>query len=309
MRALITGVSGFIGRHVARQLLDEGAEVAATVWGEALEMPGVELHEADIRDREAVESVVQAVRPEVVIHLAGLSHVGDSWSRPGDYFQVNVLGTENIVRAASALGGGVRVLIASSGEVYGLVPEEEQPIPEDRTPAPASPYALTKAAAERLALALPGSAAVIVRSFNVIGPGQEVRFALPSFAAQLAAIHRGEREPVIQVGNLSARRDFLHVAAAARAYVLLARVGKPGRTYNLASGRAVSIADALDALVRASGVEARIEQDPARMRAVDQPLLAGDAARLRELGWSPEPDFERAIEDLWRSTLAAGSPS
>lgn len=309
MRVLVTGVSGFIGRHVARQLLDEGSEVAATVWGETLEMPGVELHEADIRDREAVEGVVEAVRPDVVIHLAGLSHVGDSWSRPGDYFRVNVLGTENIVRAAAGAGGGARVLIASSGEVYGLVPEEEQPIPEHRLPAPASPYALTKAAAERLALALPGSSAVIVRSFNVIGPGQEVRFALPSFAAQLAAIHRGEQEPVIHVGNLSARRDFLHVAAAARAYTLLARAGEPGAVYNLASGQAVSIADALDALVRVSGVEAVIEQDPARMRSVDQPLLAGDAARLRALGWSPEPDFDQAIEDLWHETVGAGSPS
>jgi len=307
MRVLVTGVSGFIGRHVARQLLDEGSEVSATVWGEALEIPGVHLHEADIRDREAVEAVVEAVRPEVVIHLAGLSHVGDSWSRPGDYFQVNVLGTENIVRAASAPGRAARVLVASSGEVYGLVPEDEQPIPEDRLPAPASPYALTKASAERLALALPGSTAVIVRSFNIIGPGQETRFALPSFAGQLAAIHRGEREPVIHVGNLSARRDFLHVMAAARAYTLLAREGEPGTVYNLASGRAVSIADALDALVRASGVEATIEQDPARMRAVDQPLLAGDAARLRALGWCPDPGFERAIEDLWREALEAGS--
>lgn len=307
MRVLVTGVSGFVGRHVARQLLDEGSEVSATVWGETLEVPGVELHEADVRDRAAVEAVVEAVRPEVIIHLAGLSHVGDSWSRPGDYFQVNVLGTENVVRAASVPGRGARVLIASSGEVYGLVPEEEQPIPESRMPAPASPYALTKAAAERVALALPGSAAVIVRSFNIIGPGQEARFALPSFAGQLAAIHRGEQAPVIHVGNLSARRDFLHVAAAARAYTLLAREGEPGAVYNLASGRAVSIAEALDALVRVSGVDATIEQDPARMRAVDQPLLAGDATRLRALGWCAEPGFDRAIEDLWREAVAAGS--
>jgi len=301
MRVLITGVGGFVGRHVARRLLDEGAWVAATVWGEALDLQGIELHEADIQDRAAVERVVAAARPEVIIHLAGLSHVGESWARPGEYFRVNVLGTENVVRAAA----GARVIVASSGEVYGAVRETEQPISEDRVPAPNSPYALTKAAAERIALSLPSARAIVVRSFNLIGPGQARQFALPSFAAQLAAIRRGEHEPVLHVGNLAARRDFVHVEAAARAYALLARSGEPGRVYNLSSGRAVSIADALDALVKASGVCARIEQDPDRMRPVDVPLLAGAADGLTALGWRAEPGFEDAIEGLWREALDA----
>jgi len=305
MRVLITGVSGFVGRHVARRLLEEGEQVAATVWGEALSLPGVALHEADIQDPAAVDRVLQAAAPDVVIHLAGLSHVGESWARPGEYFRVNVLGTENVVRAAA----GAKVLVASSGEVYGAVPEAEQPIREDRLPAPTSPYALTKAAAERVALAVPGAQAIVVRSFNLIGPGQARQFALPSFAAQLAAIRRGEQEPVLHVGNLAARRDFVHVEAAARAYLLLARSGVPGRVYNLASGRAVSIADALDALVHASGVSARIEQDPARMRPVDVPLLAGDAAGLAALGWCAEPGFEAAVCSLWHEALAGTGAS
>jgi GDP-4-dehydro-6-deoxy-D-mannose reductase len=300
MKVLVTGVSGFVGQHLARRLHARGDEVVGSYWPEPVEVPGVELHPADVCDRGAVERIVRRVRPEAVVHLAGLSHVGESWDRPGCYFRVNVEGTENVVRAA----GAVRVLIASSAEVYGAVPEAEQPIREDRQLDPSSPYGLTKAAAERVAFALAGSSAIAVRSFNLIGPGQAPRFALPSFAAQLAAIARGDAEPVLRVGNLSARRDFVHVEAAARAYELLLRDGEGGSVYNLASGRAWSVEEALDALVRVSGVEARVEVDPDLFRPVDQPLLAGDSSRLAALGWAPEPSVERAIEELWRE--AAG---
>ncbi len=301
MRVLITGVSGFVGRHVARRLLAEGARVSATFWEDGPALAGVELFEADILDGEALARAVAAARPEAVIHLAGLSHVGDSWTRMDDYFRVNVLGTENLLRAAR----GARVVLASSAEVYGAVPDADQPIGEERPVAPGSPYALTKAAAERLAVALGDGDAVIVRSFNLVGAGQALRFALPSFAAQLAAIRDGRSEPVIRVGNLSARRDFVHVEAAAEAYALLAGRGEGGTVYNLASGRAVSIAEALERLIQVSGVAASIQSDPARMRPVDQPLLVGDPGRLEALGWSAEPGFDRAIEDLWREAATA----
>lgn len=300
MKVLVTGVGGFVGQHLARRLHARGDEVVGTYWPEAIEVPGVELHAADVRDREAVARIVRRVRPDAVVHLAGLSHVGESWKQPGCYFRVNVEGTENVVRAAR----GARVLVASSAEVYGSVPDDEQPIREDRPLDPASPYGLTKAAAERLAFSLAGASAVVVRSFNLIGPGQAIRFALPSFAAQLAAIARGRAEPVIRVGNLSARRDFVHVEAAARAYELLLREGEAGAAYNLASGATWSVGEALEELVRVSGVEARLEVDPERFRPVDQPLLAGDPSRLAALGWTPEPGVERAIEELWQE--AAG---
>lgn len=301
MRVLVTGAGGFVGRHLVRRLVAEGHRVAGSVWGETLDLPEVEVRELDVRDREAVERVVGRVRPEVVVHLAGLSHVGQSWERPGCYFQANVVGTEHLLAAA----GDARLVLASSADVYGAVPEAEQPIGEDRPLEPATPYGLTKAAAERLAFALAGERAVVVRSFNLIGPGQAPTFALPSFAAQLAAIHRGEAEPVLRVGNLSARRDFVHVEAAARAYALLAREGEGGTAYNLSSGRGTAIRDALDALLRVSGVEARIETDPERFRPVDLPLLAGDPARLRSLGWEPEPGIEEAVRELWQEAAEA----
>ncbi len=301
MRVLITGASGFVGRHVIRRLLAEGEEVSATHWEDAPAISGVELHEVDVLDGEALARVVERARPQGVIHLAGLSHVGESWTRMDDYFRVNVLGTENVLRAAR----GARVVLASSAEVYGAVPEAEQPIGEDRPLAPGSPYALSKAAAERLAVALGDGDALIVRSFNLVGAGQALRFALPSFASQLAAIRDGRAEPVIRVGNLSARRDFVHVEAAAEAYALLLRRGEGGTVYNLASGRALSMAEALERLLSISGVEACIQPDPERMRPVDQPLLVGDPARLEALGWRPEPGFDRAIEDLWEESGAA----
>lgn len=309
MRVLITGACGFVGRHLARRLHAAGDEVVGTWWPKPPADPeghdGVELIEADVEDAARVREIVARVRPEAIVHLAALSHVGESWQRPGSYYRVNVAGTENVVRAARS----ARVLVASSAEVYGAVPEDEQPIAEDRPLDPGTPYGLTKAAAERLAFAVAygtsGIAAdvVVVRSFNLIGPGQAPRFALPSFASQLAAIRSGTTEPVLRVGNLSARRDFVHVTAAARAYELLLRRGEAGTAYNLASGEAQSIQRALDALIRISGVDARVETDPERFRHIDQPLLCGDPSRLQALGWQPEPGMERAIEEIWEEAL------
>jgi GDP-4-dehydro-6-deoxy-D-mannose reductase len=301
MHLLLTGIGGFVGSRLARLLLAQGERVSGTFFEEEPRAPGVTLYEANLLDAAAMAAAVRAAAPDAVVHLAGLSHVGESWNRMAEYFRVNVLGTENLLAAAA---GGRRVVVASSAEVYGVVPESEQPIGEQRQLDPRTPYALTKAAAERLAL---GRGAVVARSFNLVGPGQSARFALPAFAAQLAAIARGEREAVLRVGNLSARRDFVHVDDGVEAYRLLAERGLPGEIYNLASGRAFSLAEALDRLMAISGVRARIEIDPARMRAVDLPLLSGDAGRLRALGWEARRGLDDALADLW--TEASGTPA
>jgi GDP-4-dehydro-6-deoxy-D-mannose reductase len=295
----ITGITGFVGARLARDQLARGEPVSG-IHLSGQELPPVgEAWEVDVRDRPALAAALDRARPDAVVHLGGLSHVGDSWSRMGEYFQVNVVGTENLLAEASARR--LRVVLASSAEVYGSVPEEEQPIAEQREPAPASPYALTKAAAERLALA---HGAIVVRSFNLVGAGQLPRFALPSFARQLAAIARGEAEPVLRVGNLSARRDFVHVADGAEGYRQVAEHGVAGAVYNLASGRAVSIAEALERLMAVAGVEARVEIDRERMRPVDVPLLAGDPRRLEALGWRRRHDLDDALADLWREATA-----
>lgn len=292
MHLLITGIGGFVGPRLARHLLERGDRVTGTYVGAPPELAGVDLHEVDLLDAPRLAQVVGAAAPDAVVGLAGLSHVGESWKRMGDYFHVNVVGTENLLRAAA----GVPVVVASSAEVYGAVPEDEQPIAESRPVDPRTPYALTKAAAERIAFE---RGAVVARSFNLIGPGQAPNFALPAFALQLAAIARGEQEPVLKVGNLSAKRDFVHVDDGAEAYRVLAEKGRPGEVYNLACGQAWSIGDALDLLMKTSGVEARVEQDPERMRPVDLPLLVGDSKRLRDLGWEPHRNLEQALADLW----------
>lgn len=294
MKLLVTGVSGFIGSRLAAFLRGRGDEVVGTYCGDRPQLPGVEVYAVDLLDGAALRRLVHEADPAAIVHLAGLSHVGASWGDPAAYFQVNVLGTEEVLEAAA----GRRVVVASSAEVYGTVPAEEQPIGEDRRLAPVSPYGLTKAAAERLAVT---RGAVVARIFNLIGPGQAATFALPAFARQLLAIRRGEREAVLTVGNLSPRRDFVHVEDGARAFALLAEKGEPGRAYNIASGQALAIEEALQLLSAIAGVEARVEVDPDRLRKVDVPLLAGDPSRLEGLGWRRRRSVREALKELWAS--------
>ncbi|GMU64317.1 MAG: epimerase [Acidobacteriota bacterium] len=299
MHVLVTGASGFLGRHLVTRLAAGGVRTTALCLERGPLPAAIEFVHADVRDRGAVAAAVAATNPDAIVHLAALSHVGDSWKRMPDYFDVNVLGTEHVAAAAT----GRRLVFASTAEVYGLVPDDEQPIAESRRPAPRSPYALTKAAAERTALA---AGAAVVRLFNLAGSGQLSTFALPSFAAQLAAIERGEGEPVLRVGNLAARRDFVHVDDAVDGLTSLVTDRDAGGIFNLASGRSISIADALDALRRVAGVEARVEVDPERFRPVDVPRLEGDSSRLRGLGWAPRRSLDQALADLWTEARAGG---
>ena len=302
MRALVTGVSGFIGGHLARELEAHGWEVWGTTQAGQCSVDGVHCLELDLLDESSVRAAIDESAPDAIVHLAGLSHVGRSWGAPAEYFGVNVAGGDAVARAA----GGRRLLVASSAEVYGAVPEEEQPIREERALAPQSPYALTKAALE---LVSRQAGATVVRAFNVVGPGQAEHFALPSFARQLAAIRAGRQPPVLAVGNLAARRDFLPVADAARAYRTILEHGKPGAVYNLGSGSAMSVEEALHRLIVRSGVRARTEEDPERFRPVDVPLLRADVSKLRALGWEPESTLDDALTALWRSVADEGPPA
>ncbi len=297
MRVLVTGIGGFLGHHLAARLIASGHEVIGTTWESAVELRGVELHEVDLLDAAGLLSLVRRAAPDAVVHLAGLSHVGESWNRPADYFRVNVLGTENVLDAAACLTR-CRVLLASSAEVYGLVPEERQPIAESEPVGPRTPYALTKAAAERLTVRAGG---VVARCFNLVGPGQSDRFALPAFAGQLAAIEKGERDAVLKVGSLTARRDFVHVEDGVAALALLAERGAPGEIYNVSSGKAFSIKEALDRLIAISGLKVEIREDPERLRPVDMPLLEGYAGKLHALGWTPRKDLNAALGELWEA--------
>jgi GDP-4-dehydro-6-deoxy-D-mannose reductase len=302
MRVFVTGATGFVGRRLVVELLARGHQVAGTGHEHAAAPPGVEIHTLDLGERDALGRAITGFGAERVIHLAGLAHVGSSWTQLPEYFRVNVAGTDAVLAAA----GKVPVLFASSAEVYGVVAEAEQPIAEDRPLAPASPYALTKAAAELLVLRAGG---IVVRPFNMIGPGQAASFALAAFARQLAAISVGRQEPVLAVGNLEARRDFVHVDDGAAAFALLAERGERGAAYNVASGEARSIREALDELLEVSGLVVTVETDERFLRPADIALLRGSAEPLRRLGWRPERGRRQAITELWQTSLAHATAS
>jgi GDP-4-dehydro-6-deoxy-D-mannose reductase len=300
MRVLVTGAAGFVGSWLVRDLVGDGHSVhAAGQPGHAFpaDRGGAEWVEMDVTSADSVADAVERAAPDAVFHLAGQASVGDSFHDPLGTWDVNATGT---LRIAQALPKGARLLLVASAEAYGAVPEAEQPIGEDRPLRPCNPYAASKAAAEMAALQAGesgGIEVVIARSFNHTGPGQDVRFALASFA-QLARIRAGGAEPVLHVGNLSARRDLLDVRDVVRAYVTLMQSGAPGRVYNVCSGVARSMQAAVDELVEISGTRARLEVDPERVRPVDVPLLLGDNARLRGLGWAPAIPFRQTLSDL-----------
>ena len=300
MRVLVTGAAGFVGSWLVRDLLAGGHSVfAASQDGRPAphSAPGAQWVPLEVTSEASVAAAMDAVHPQAVFHLAGQASVGQSFNDPLGTWDVNATGT---LRVACAVPRGARLLLVSSAEAYGVIPEHQQPISEDRPLRPTNPYASSKAAAEMAALQAGSSGAevVVARSFNHTGPGQDLRFALPSFARQLAAIRAGEAEPLLRVGNLSARRDMLDVRDVVRAYIRLVEAGEPGGVYNVCSGQAHSMAEAVDELVDLSGTRARVEVDPARVRPVDVPLLLGDNARLRALGWTQSIPFRQTLSDL-----------
>jgi GDP-4-dehydro-6-deoxy-D-mannose reductase len=310
VKTLITGGGGFVGRHLTALLESSGHEV------QALDVRNphgaANHHECDVRDFERVVTLVRSIAPEWVIHLAAWSSVGLSFRNPTGAFAINAQGTVNLLEAVRGLGLKSRVLIVSSGEVYGAA-EGDGPVAEDTPIAPISPYALGKACGELGALYYADQGAVdliIARAFNHIGPGQTEVFALPGFAKQVAEVEAGMRDPVLGVGNLDVVRDFTDVRDVVRAYALLLEQGAPGSIYNVCSGQGRRLRDLAERLVAISTAGVRIEVEKDRWREAEIPYLVGDNGRItRELGWRPEVPIERTIEDTlryWRERVAAG---
>jgi GDP-4-dehydro-6-deoxy-D-mannose reductase len=313
MRALITGVTGFVGSHLAEYLLSEGVDVVGTArWRSQLDniidiQDRLQLVECDLRDYASTKRVVAEVKPDQIYHLAAQSFVGTSWQAPGETLTTNILGQLHLQEAMRDLKMNVPMQIAGSSEEYGLVTPEETPITEDNPLRPLSPYAVSKVGQDMLAYQYHqsyGLHLIRTRAFNHTGPRRGKVFATSNFASQIVEMERGRAEPVLRVGNLEAQRDFADVRDIVRGYRLAVEKGRPGDVYNLCSGVAHAIQEVVDILLGMSAVSVRVEQDPARMRPSDVPILLGDCTKFRELtGWATTIPFEQSLRDLlewWR---------
>ena len=297
MRALVTGAAGFVGRHLVAHLEAMGDTVV-----------GVDRADGpDLLDGQALARFVADVAPDALYHLAGWSDVGGSWREPVATFETNANGTLNLLLACRDTA--VRVLSISSADVYGRVTLGELPIAEDAPLRPVTPYAVSKVASDFLGMQAHlgyGLDVVRVRAFNHLGPGQTNRFVAPAIAERIA-LNEFDGTEVVPVGNLSPRRDFTDVRDVVRAYRLLVTHGEAGEAYNVCSGVDLAISELADLLIGLARRPMRLEEDPARQRPVEIPVLRGDPTKLHKAtGWEPEIPISESLADLlaeWRTRV------
>jgi GDP-4-dehydro-6-deoxy-D-mannose reductase len=319
MRVLITGITGFVGSHLAEYALAQGARVfGSSRWRSKTEniehiRDRIALVECDLRDLSSVHHLLEIAAPDRVFHLAAQSFVQASWRAPAETLTTNTISQVNLLEAIQARGGKPpRFLVVGSSEEYGLVQEDELPIRETNPLRPLSPYAVSKVTQDLMGYQYfksYGLPIVRSRAFNHEGPRRGDVFVTSNFARQIAEIEAGRRKPEIFAGNLKARRDYTDVRDIVRGYWLLLEAGVPGDVYNLASGRAWMIQEILDHLLGLSHLEhVEIREDPERLRPSDVPVLVGETSKIRQgVGWEPRIPFEQTLRDLlqyWRERVA-----
>jgi GDP-4-dehydro-6-deoxy-D-mannose reductase len=316
IKALITGIDGFVGRHLAGTLLDQSSiHLSGTVFPQKSAIQAsdcvfdekIDLFPVDLKEPSSITHIIKELQPDWVFHLAAQSSVKDSIDNPLETFQTNVMGTAHLLEAVRQQAPKARVLLVGSAEVYGVVDEKNLPVTEAHPLNPANPYAASKAAADLIgyqAFKTDGTSVIRMRSFNHIGPGQNAKFVASGFAKQIAAIEAGQQEPVIRVGNLETRRDFTDVRDITAAYHLAIQRGLPGAAYNLCSGQVYSIREILDHLLSISTISIDIESDPDRLRPSDVPVLSGDNTLFcSTTGWAPKRSIQQTLRDIlneWR---------
>ena len=300
---LVTGHGGFVGR-TARAILRPDA---ASDW-QCATFPD----HFDIRSAEVADHVCR-IKPDAVLHLAGLTGVAESFREPEACFDVNFRGTWNLLKALRSSGFDGRLLFVSSGDCYGHVLPAELPVNEDHPLRPRNPYAVSKVAAESLCYQWSQTErfdVILARSFNHIGPGQDTRFAVASFAQQVAQIRAGKSEPRIRTGDLDVTRDLTDVRDVVRAYLALLERGRSGEAYNVGSGRETRLADVLDALIAIGGVAVETTTDPSRLRSNEQRRAAVDVRKIgAATGWSASIPLSTTLRDMledWKERISSG---
>jgi GDP-4-dehydro-6-deoxy-D-mannose reductase len=319
MRLLITGITGFVGSHMAEYALAQGAEIFGSArWRSRTEnidhlRERISLIECDLRDVASVRRLIEAAAPTHVIHLAAQSFVGTSWHMPGETLTTNINAQLNLLEVMRSLKLSPRFLAIGTSEEYGLVYPDELPIRETNPLRPLSPYAVSKVAQDMMGYQYfksYGMPIIRTRAFNHEGPRRGEVFVTSNFAKQVAEIEAGLRAPIIFVGDLKPTRDYSDVRDIVRGYWALLDRGEPGEVYNLCSGRPWAIQQVLDFLLAESRNKSiSVEIDPARLRPSDVMVLDGDPSKIRNAtGWAVEIPFEQTLRDsltYWRQRIAS----
>ena len=305
MKVLVTGASGFVGRHLlpALQRAYPHAELIGTSGPSDPPRTSVDGYVAlplDLSSQQSINDVVDTASPTHVVHLAG--YASGAGTDAAGIAKINASGTETLLCALAGLAHPVTAVLASSGYVYGTTPDAPG-ADEDFPCNPSGAYAISKASMEDAAreIASEKLRIVVSRSFNHTGPLQTTQFVVPAFAQQLAQIEHGDLPPVVKVGNLDALRDFLPVADVVDAYCKMLMLDAPYTVLNVSSGVGVSVRDLLDGLIDIARVPVTVELDPTRLRASDVPCSVGNPAKAKQLlGWEPSGD----IATMLSTTLA-----
>ncbi|EKQ50540.1 MULTISPECIES: GDP-mannose 4,6-dehydratase [unclassified Clostridium] len=307
MKALITGVNGFVGNYLSKYLMEQGYTVYGTVIDDNITMENVIISKMNLLNKEEVIETIKSINPDQIYHLAGQSAVGFSWKEPTLTMDVNINGTINLLDAVRENNINTKVLIIGSSDEYGIIKPEECPISEKHPLNPTSPYAISKMAQEQIAKLYINSYKmnlIMVRAFNHIGPKQSKNFVVSDFASKVAEIEKGA-ESVIRVGNLEAYRDFTDVRDIVRGYFMLMNNGEIGELYNIGSGNAYKIQDILDILLSLSTADIKVEIDPDKLRPSDVPIIQCDNSKIKShINWFPQYDIKNTLKDTldyWRN--------
>lgn len=316
-RALVTGAAGFVGRWLCAALAREGWSVTASAhsqsdiasahtegpWGS---LAGVQWATGDVRESEHWQRLFRDTRPDAVVHLAAVSHVQHATSNPALAWDINLLAPVRLLHEAqSARSRGEidpTILLVGSAEQYGRQPADRFPLDENTPQEPLTVYGATKAAQELAgmqAFRASGLRVIAARPFPHSGAGQEPRFVIPAMVARAEGLRTSGTGAPMSTGNLTPIRDFLHVSDVVAAYIAMLQTGRPGTAYNVASGVGLSVREVIERVLARVGVNAELQEDPALVRAVDVPVLVGDATRLAtDTGWKPARGFDDIIDDL-----------
>lgn len=320
VRVLVTGIAGFAGSHLANYLVhtEAGIELHGVIHRHERRIQHLQgklqLHRGDLRNALWISELIQAVQPELTLHLAAWSDVGGSWQQPWTTYELNIQCQLHLLEALRRWAPHCRTLVITSNEVYGLVQPADLPIAEITPFRPNNPYGVSKIAQDMMALQYWNShrlPTIRARSFNHIGPDQADDFVASAFARQIAEIEVGLRPPVVAVGNLDAERDFTDVRDIVRAYWLVLNCGEAGAVYNIGSGQRYAIRHLLDELLALSKSTVEVTVDPARLRPSDVPMSVCDNRQLvAATNWQPEITLRRSLSDLlnhWRAQISPAS--